>query len=516
VPDLSGDDPCRTLEKQYVPTSAVRQINLPPTNYNLIALAPWFSANCSRSYLASARLDPIRAFIFYQPSNSSAKPPDGSAPDWSLGDEGAWKSLIRYPVYAVPGIVGVEMMAQLGQYSGNLTEVPFGDNISALYNPDPADYVRIWTMLSVSTQSNLPNMWVFILAVVGVLVLVVVSTICAMHLTWRGRRNALRRRVMNGEVNLEAQGIKRLTVPVSHVEKFPLFTYNYDPPSVPNSPTSVKSARRGRTRSGRTMTIASAESAKKSAAPADGADLGYQPSCHICLEDFVHLSSIIRELPCGHIYHPDCIDDYLSRISSICPICKASMLPRGYCPPVSNSMVRRELATRKLRDRVVVDDDDVEAGGRRSRMHSWGSGIKEKIFGAVHAAPTPAPETTRQQAPPPRTDSAKQPKTEPQRRRRHDSIAEEGPAPEINEEQRPQGGEEEEEGGGAGGGQDAEAARERRMRELAGPDIESDDGNIPTCESCRVQRDAVPCRRTDLFGQGEKCRAISFPGSSNT
>ncbi len=45
VPDLTPDDPCSELEKDWVPVSAVRQVNLPPTNYNLIALAPWYNAN---------------------------------------------------------------------------------------------------------------------------------------------------------------------------------------------------------------------------------------------------------------------------------------------------------------------------------------------------------------------------------------------------------------------------------------------------------------------------------------
>ncbi|KAI8069664.1 hypothetical protein BC940DRAFT_297237 [Gongronella butleri] len=44
-------------------------------------------------------------------------------------------------------------------------------------------------------------------------------------------------------------------------------------------------------------------------------------TCIICLEDFLHEQSVIRELECKHIYHADCIDSWLSR-NQICPLCK--------------------------------------------------------------------------------------------------------------------------------------------------------------------------------------------------
>lgn len=454
VPDLPAEDICSTLELAYIPKSAVRQVNLPPTNYNLVALAPWFDDDCSRSYLLSARLDPIKAFIFYQPVKSTDKPiPDD--PIWTIDDSMQWKTQNHFPTFAVPGAVGIEMMRQLSRYSGNVSTVPFGANISALYNPDTSDYVRIWSQLTVSTPSGLPNIWVFILAVIGVLLLVIASTCCGMHLTWRRRRTSLRRRVMDGEVNLEAQGIKRLTVPMQRIEKFPLFTYNYEPESLspPTSPASTKSPRRNSVRrSSRARTDPSydgkqaAESTPRS--PGALSDLEYQPSCHICLERFEHRSTIIRELPCGHIYHPDCIDEFLSRVSSLCPICKASMLPPGYCPPVTNSMVRRELATRRLRGRVEVDESDDEST-HHGRVRSWGSSVKKRLFSVTTANPPANPPVDIELRP--------QSKTQSGNRETDDA---------------------------------AKATRQQRMRELAGPDIESDDGHGPSWK--KVSRNIFP------------------------
>ncbi|CAK7212032.1 hypothetical protein SBRCBS47491_001325 [Sporothrix bragantina] len=450
VPDLSLSDPCTVSERQYVPDSAVRQGNLPATNYNLIAIAPWFDVNCTKSYLASARYDPLRAFIFYLPSNDTTKPPGPESDVWDLFDDGAWQYDNHYPIFAVSGALGSEMMYQLSRYSGNLTDVPFGENISEIYDADADDYVRIWTELSVSTPTGLPNVWVFILAVIGVLLAVITLTSLFMHIMWRRRRASLQRRVVQGEINLETTGIKRLTVPSSQIQKFPLFTYNYEPPpprsppppsirqsvlvspttdgmsaiSVgPPTPVSTLAARRlsrlSQSRPHQSLDAAldndaSATSASASdtrSQPASDHDyqssahavsvplpaspvaetisetpvlgmLDYQPMCQICLEPYQNRVTIIRELSCGHIFHPECIDEFLAHVSSLCPLCKACMLPKGYCPRITNAMVRRERAIRRLREQVVVEDLSNTVGDR-GRIHSWGSSIKKHLHSAT-------------------------------------------------------------------------------------------------------------------------------------
>lgn len=52
-----------------------------------------------------------------------------------------------------------------------------------------------------------------------------------------------------------------------------------------------------------------------------------QPSydtCPICLDDFVS-GDILRELPCGHDYHQDCIHPWLEQRSVLCPMCKVDV-----------------------------------------------------------------------------------------------------------------------------------------------------------------------------------------------
>ncbi|PSR79811.1 hypothetical protein BD289DRAFT_85463 [Coniella lustricola] len=388
VPDLDDNDPCKAIESEYVPATATRQSDLPPADYNLVALVPWYNATCTKSYLDSAAYDPIRGFITYVPNNETKKPPGSSDKAWELHDNGAWKSDSKFPVYAIPGSAGASMMAQLALYSGNVSSVPHGSNITELYSPNANDYVRIWTEITVMTPDTLPTIWVFIVVCIGVLLAFIAIVSCVMHYIQHRRRTALEVRVRSGEVNLEAMNIKRVRVPIEHVEKFPLFTYNYEPnaTSPPMSPTSPRLPDAVRLRdddarlpqmnnAGETAPSAPAPTARSTTTglTVNTTSTDYQPKCMICEEDYENRATIIRELPCGHIYHPDCIDEYLSGVSSLCPQCKASMLPKGYCPEITNPMVRRERAIRRLRGSITIDDAELE-----SHPNGWMGNLKRK------------------------------------------------------------------------------------------------------------------------------------------
>lgn len=405
VPDIPTDHPCKELEAQHVPEAVVRQSDLPPVDYNLIALVPWYNATCTKLYMAAAASDPIRGLITYVPgSNDTTKPPDVDNRIWNLYDHGAWKESSKFPVYALSANAGSDMMTQLGLYSGNVSSVPYGSNISALYSPNERDYIRIWTEIHISTPSALPTIWVFILVCVAVLVAFVAFVSCLMHYIQRRRRSSLQRRVASGEVNLEAMNIKRVPVPLEHVEKFPLFTYHYEPThaSPPSSPISPRIPNHAHVRDNRisqeleagpgpaaapsptTMIEEKALASPRSTVTGFtniSTATDYQPHCTICLEEYENRTSIIRELSCGHIFHPDCIDEFLSENSSLCPLCKASMLPPGYAPPITNSMVRRERAIRRLRGHVTdVEEGDGEQLQDGGPTRTWRSGFTRKLY----------------------------------------------------------------------------------------------------------------------------------------
>ncbi|TWU71589.1 hypothetical protein ED733_002359 [Metarhizium rileyi] len=412
VPDITSVPSCDVQQYDSIPRNVTRRRNLPPANFNLVAIAPWFSSDCTQAYLNSALQAPVKAFIFYKPNNSTNKPQDGDSPVWNLGDGGAWRSNRRFPIFAIPGLQGQKIITQLSLYSGSITQVPHGQEVQRLYNLQGTTYLRIWTRLTLDKPSNPPATWAFILIVIGALLFIILTVSIVMHFIQRRNRNCLKRRVQTGEVDLEAMGIKRVTVPATHVAQFPLFTYNAEPdlPDLPSSPRS-QSAPSGRTRRTRkkrrrepgvktdTLT-AGAQSvrsirSKRSSLTGTSETMAtnYQPTCHICLACFEHRVTVIRELPCGHIFHSECIDEFLIQISSLCPTCKHCMLPRGYSPKISNGMVRRERALRRLRERVDLEDLSLES--EDTKLKAWG----KRIFPFSHPSHTSSTKTDLQMKP---------------------------------------------------------------------------------------------------------------------
>ncbi|KAJ2973928.1 hypothetical protein NQ176_g6323 [Zarea fungicola] len=311
VPDISTFASCNAQQYDFIPHNVTRRAQLPPANYNLIAIAPWFSIDCVQAYLAAARFDPIRGFIFYKPNNSTDKPQGSDSAVWNLDDGGAWKES-KFPIFAIPGIQGQKMMTQLSLYSGTVDEVPNGAEIIQRYGTNPRDYVRIWAQLTMRGQASLPSLWVYFLIVIGALLAIVASVSVSMHFIQRRRRISLRKRVESGEVDLEAMGIKRLTVPASHVKDFPIFTYTSHPElaydlstptseAISTSRTQKPKKKRRTDRAGNSSaTIISDKTlrSKRSAVTgkADTTATNFQPQCHICLVEFEDRFTVI--LPC--------------------------------------------------------------------------------------------------------------------------------------------------------------------------------------------------------------------------
>lgn len=48
--------------------------------------------------------------------------------------------------------------------------------------------------------------------------------------------------------------------------------------------------------------------------------------CSICLDEYAP-DDVLGELPCGHVFHRDCIGKWLTERSSTCPLCKTDLLP---------------------------------------------------------------------------------------------------------------------------------------------------------------------------------------------
>ena len=302
------------------------------------------------------RADDARGAIFFHADNSSLQPPPVSDISWSLQDGGQWKSVNEYPVYAIPGMLGNFLLNQLAQYSGNMSEVPFGKELVTMYNPH--DTVRLYAKMDVSSTTGIPSLWVFLIIVLAILLSVVLMTSVVMHLIQRRQRRMLERRVANGQVDLESLGIKRIQVPQELLDQMPQYTW-----TAQREPDDISEGGSNKTAEPLAGDVAKSATDKLSMSHMEDAESAIAPAvqlparqaafsqstCPICLDDFDSGETTVRELPCNHIFHPDCIDPFLRDNSSLCPLCKKSSLPNGYCPVhITNLMVRRERLMRRM------------------------------------------------------------------------------------------------------------------------------------------------------------------------
>ncbi|KAA8910788.1 hypothetical protein FN846DRAFT_769671, partial [Sphaerosporella brunnea] len=298
-PELLANSRCRNISE--LPTTSLVDDLSKTSNVQLhvIGFAPWVP-DCNTEFLDRARDDraDISGFFFYTLDYIDSIPGAGNH-YWG----GIKLRDYNFPIYGMRGREGAFLMDRYTEYATNKSLL---DDIH-----NTTGRARIFVEVGTGRPAPLPGLWLFLLIVLAVLVLILGLTSLSMHLLQYRRRRSLRRRVMAGEVDLEALGIKRLTVPRRILDKFPLRPFTLDK------------------------------------------DDGYsQQSCSICLEDFVVDGTTVRELPCKHIYHPACIDGFLEQQSSLCPLCKSSALPKGYLPKqLTNRTVRRERYLRRQRER---------------------------------------------------------------------------------------------------------------------------------------------------------------------
>ncbi|EEP81743.1 predicted protein [Uncinocarpus reesii 1704] len=354
--------------------------------------------------------------LFYRPGNSRARPPPADAPEWDLGDNDQWKSEHKFPAYAIPGAFGTSLMEQLSLYSGNLSDAPQGPYLTMQYENATA---RAYGLIALENEgSSFPGLWVFLLIILAALVLIVASSSIIMKLVQRGRRVSLRERIIAGEVDLEVLGIKRLRVPQHVLDKMPLYTYDKD--GQPAAPTPTHAQVESKPTSSPTAPSTSADSEDiPSSSPQTYERLKSifsQTTCPICLDDFLPGQSVIRELPCQHFFHPECIDAFLLQNSSLCPVCKKTVFPSGYCPDlVTDAMVRQERYARRSGQRrpmrgatMIIGDSPMAPRQSRFDRLAGRLGFSRSPVGttqqsyAMAQTPSPPPPSP----PPPPTNGA--------------------------------------------------------------------------------------------------------------
>ena len=348
VPELSSSDPCQNWSQPHVPQNVTRKSDIPAAAANrLFGLAPWLSdhSECALPYIeAAARNDATQGLIFYptdSQANSSGSLPENS--DWGVSQSqwDEWTSSIEYPIWAVGSSAGGRVMTELSRYSGIVAQSPIADTEPDEFSAENQVGLGAWVdnHLDEPDEEDLSlfeRPWIFVIMVLAIILALVGLVTLMLHLNQIRMRRDLRRRVAAGEVDLERLGIRRQRVPLKMVERMPLYEYQSETgPSRSDAETLLAASYAG---------PFSRKTLAKRNAPFS------QTTCAICLDNFVHHESVVRELPCQHIFHPDCVDDFLVTSTSLCPVCKKSVLPGGvYSGDITNSIVRRErLARRRL------------------------------------------------------------------------------------------------------------------------------------------------------------------------
>ncbi|KAL4918260.1 hypothetical protein BDW62DRAFT_66169 [Aspergillus aurantiobrunneus] len=391
VPSLSRNDPCVNTTAPFIPANVTRHHDVTAFGYQIIGLAPWITPNCSQSFLdASSRIG-TEALLFFLPASDNTKPPPPADPTWRLNGETSWENKNLYPVYAVPGSAGITLMEQLSWYSGNVTQPQSQQNVSA--QGEGWD-VRLFTLIDLEgTSRKKSSIWGFLLAILGTILVLSIILLLLYQLLQRRRREILQRRLEADRAAHQQFDLQHFKVPREFLVRFPIYVYpslddvgrdysQQNPHDTHRSDRaeSVKSVGTEQTKNGKESEAEEEEGAhmtkynssirvedasvaeqKPKTTPAETEDTSPRPApyvtftpttvdsgvlyqknanrlshsqtrCVICLDDFVPALSTVRELPCGHIYHPECIDVSLTQTSSLCPLCKKCVFMSEFCP----------------------------------------------------------------------------------------------------------------------------------------------------------------------------------------
>ncbi|KAL4751274.1 hypothetical protein BDW72DRAFT_174052 [Aspergillus terricola var. indicus] len=391
VPSLSSHDPCNNITAPFIPANVTRHQDVSPFGYHTIGLAPWTTPNCSQSFLDAARRAGTEALVFFLPASDDTKPPPPADSTWLLHDGSAWESENMYPIYAIPGPAGIALMGQLSWYSNNRT-LPQEQNTEfvALSKNEPWK-LQLFSVIDLEKHGRkTPSVLGFLLAILGSILVICLILLLLYQLLQRRRRENLQRQLEASAMDHQPYDLRPFSVPREFLARFPLYVY----PGLDGSDNHGSHLNSGRCDSrDRTDMVQGAATeqmeAEKVDAEAEAHITKYSSSvrveetpvaeqgpktanarsgnippppcpygpfppttadselccprhikrlshpqtlCAICLDDFIPASSTVRELPCGHIYHPECIDVSLTQSSSLCPLCKKSVLGPGFFP----------------------------------------------------------------------------------------------------------------------------------------------------------------------------------------
>ncbi|KAL4961633.1 E3 ubiquitin-protein ligase RNF103 [Aspergillus stella-maris] len=327
------------------------------------------------------------ALLFFQPAGGNTEPPPANDAAWLLSNGHSWEKEITYPVYAIPGAVGNSLMERLSWNSSTGIVLPGQQNTSTALSASAKWNIRLFSLINLEKSGRKsPSFWGFLLATLGTISVFCIICLLVYQLIQRRRRENMQQHLEADRERNPQFDLQHIKIPRELLARFPVYIY----PVLDGD--GKEDTKQDTFPDGKHPETASAESAKATqtvtknnsetrAQTPESNDHGQkggatdtkdsqspqsatarienivhhvasrelfpprrvnpeqmnrlslsQTTCAICLDDFVPASSVVRELPCGHIFHPECIDASLTRISSLCPLCKKSVLDPNFCP----------------------------------------------------------------------------------------------------------------------------------------------------------------------------------------
>ncbi|CAG8622648.1 11206_t:CDS:2 [Funneliformis caledonium] len=102
--------------------------------------------------------------------------------------------------------------------------------------------------------------------------------------------------------------------------------------------------------------------------------------CSICLEEYSD-GETLRELPCSHFYHIDCVEKWLTTKSSHCPLCKQDATP----PAIAEKREKRYVHTVQIQNNLdnIYNTSNETRNNRRNRSGESSSKLSRvlELFG---------------------------------------------------------------------------------------------------------------------------------------
>ncbi|VBB89477.1 Conserved hypothetical protein [Yarrowia lipolytica] len=343
VPTISDKPQCNP--EWYTPTNYTETKMQGPVSFvESAALIPFGTDECNEAFFESITSTSANTILV------AASDPNSPA-----------SSVSNITQLLPPGlgisIYGVEYSTaqMMSQWVEHVAEVP---QSTYYHNGDRGEptVTRVGLrFMAMQSGSNMPKLWVWVLAIVGSILVAILTLSCILNFVQYKRRRNLRTRLRNGEVDLEQLGFIGVSAPTDVIARLPEKVYHsgdshYESVARKESVWTDKDLANKKRK---TKWLKMAHKKTDESKPEHSLEGYSQSSCPICLDDYEENETVVLELPCRHIFHPDCIRPFLETRSCLCPLCKQSILPKGYLPPgvkITNLTVRRERMIRLGRD----------------------------------------------------------------------------------------------------------------------------------------------------------------------